>query len=179
MENTKGVFLKNSMTFGAITGMAFIIVSLVFYVLDVQSQNIAQFINYAVIIGGIYIGTKNFRDKFNNGGLTYGRALGSGVLISVFSSVILAFYTFLFFKVIDPGALDKIYEVMEQEMMKQNLPDSQMEMSLDIAKKFTTPVTIAVGVVLSFTFWGFVFSLITSIFLKKKTNPFDEAMREA
>lgn len=179
MEVKKSAFLKNTMTFGAITGMGFIIISVIFYLLGIESQNISQIVNYLVIIAGIFIGTRTFRDKFNYGSITYGKALGSGVLISLFSSIILAFYTYIFFKIIDPGALGKIYEIMEQNMMKQgNMTDQQLEMALEMAKKFTTPVTIAVGVIISFVFWGFLFSLITSFFLKKKSNPFDEAMKE-
>ncbi|MBI5219686.1 MAG: DUF4199 domain-containing protein [Bacteroidia bacterium] len=179
MEKKKSGFLKNTMTFGAITGMAFIIISVLFYLLNIENQNISQYIDYAILIAGIVFGTKYFRDKMNHGSITYGKALGSGVLISLFSAIILAFYTFLFFKIIDPGALGKIYDLMEQQMMKQpNLTDQQIEMSIEMAKKFTTPVTISIGIIFSFTLLGFVFSLITSIFLKKKTNPFDEAMKD-
>ncbi|NCO56516.1 MAG: hypothetical protein GW876_14110, partial [Bacteroidetes bacterium] len=41
-----------------------------------------------------------------------------------------------------------------------------------------TPFTIAIGTVFSYTFWGFIFSLITSAFLKKKSNSYDAAMAE-
>jgi hypothetical protein len=51
-------------------------------------------------------------------------------------------------------------------------------MSLEMAKKFTTPLSISIMTVFSYTFWGFLFSLITSAFLKKKSNSYDAAMAE-
>lgn len=179
MEQAKSAFFKNSATYGAITGMALIIEGVVFYVIGVENQSVAQWLNYAIIIGGIFFGTKNFRDKINFGKITYGKSLGSGVLISLFASIIFAFYTFIFFKFIDPSALDKIFEIAEQSMMKQGtMTDQQIEVAMDMTKKMTTPFSMSFFVILGFVFWGFLFSLIVSIFVKKQGTPYDEAMNE-
>lgn len=179
MERTKSAFLRNAATYGAITGMSFIILSLVLYVFNLENQTVAQWLNYAIIIAGIWLGNKNFRDKMNFGNLTYGKSLGSGVLISLFSSIIFAFYTFVFFKIIDPGSIEKIYEVAEQSMMKQGtMSEKDIEMAMEVTKKMMTPFSMSIFVILGFVFWGFLFSLIISIFVKKKGNPYDEAMRE-
>lgn len=179
MERTKSAFFRNSATYGAITGMALIITGVLFYIINLENQSIAQWINYAVIVGGIFIGTKNFRDKMNFGRITYGKSLGSGVLISLFASIIFAFYTFIFFKYIDPAALEKIYEITEQSMMKQGtMSDQQIEAAMEVTKKMMTPFSMSLFIILGFVFWGFLFSLIISIFVKKQGNPYDEAMRE-
>jgi hypothetical protein len=41
-----------------------------------------------------------------------------------------------------------------------------------------TPTWMSFMVIPAITFMGFLFSLITSIFLKKQARPFDEAMSE-
>ncbi len=174
----KNEFLKNAMTFGAITGLALIITSVISYIFDLQNSTINSFLQYGVIIAGIFIGTRNFRDKLNFGSLSYGKALGSGVLICLFASVVMALYNYIFLKYIDPEFIGKLLEMIENEMLKQGLPDNQVEMALEMQRKIMTPTWISVIIIPSLTFMGFLFSLVTSIFLKRKSSPFDEAMRD-
>lgn len=178
MTNQRKLFWKNNMNFGAIAGLAIIIVSVLLYFLNIQENTFVAIFIYIVLISVIVIGTKHFKNAVLNGNITYGRALGSGTAISFFASVIVAFYMFLFLKFVDTDAMSKMYSMMEDKLYEQGLPDDQIEMSLEMAKKFTTPFTIAIGTVFSYTFWGFLFSLITSAFLKKKTNSYDAAMAE-
>lgn len=169
MEYNKKAIWKNSMNYGAMLGVALVILSIVFYIFDANDKNwLSMILNYGVIIGGIVIGTKNLRDKEQNGYLTYGRGLGSGTLIALFSSVIVSLYMYVFFTYIDPDAINKMYAMMEESYMDQGLTDDQVEMAMDMAKKFTTPLMLSINTIFGFSFMGFLFSLITSIFLKKK-----------
>ena len=69
---------------------------------------------------------------------------------------------------------DQIYYAIGNLYQKEN----KIDMALEMTKKFTTPFTIALGTVFSYTFWGFLFSLIISAFIRKKTNSYDAAMAE-
>jgi hypothetical protein len=178
MTSQKISFWKNNMNFGAITGFAIIIVTVILYILNISQNFTVSIIVYVIQITAIVIGTRFLRDKIQNGNITYGRALGSGTMISIFASVIIAFYMFIFLKFIDPGELDKIFAMMEDNLYKQGLPEDQIDMALEMSKKFTTPFTIALGTVFSYGLWGFLFSLITSIFIKKKSSGYDAAMAE-
>jgi len=178
MTNQKSTFWKNNMNFGAIAGFAIIIVTVLLYFLNI-SQNLAvSVIVYAILIITIVVGTRFLRDKIQNGNITYGRALGSGTMISLFASVIIAFYMFVFLKFIDPGEIDKIFSLMEDKMYQQGLPQEQIDMAIEMSRKFTTPFTIALGTIFSYGLWGFLFSLVTSAFIHKKSNSYDAAMAE-
>ena len=85
---------------------------------------------------------------------------------------------FIFLKFIDPSALEKIFSIMEDSMSKQGMSEEQIDMAVEMSKKFTTPFTVALGTVFSYVFWGFLFSLITSAFIHKKSNSYDAAMSE-
>jgi len=178
MTNQRALFWKNNMNFGAIAGLAIIIVSVLLYFLNIQENTFVAIFIYIVLISVIIFDTKHFKNNVQNGNITYGRALGTGTTISFFASIIVAFYMFVFLKFIDSDAMGKMYSIMEDKMYEQGLPDDQIEMALEMTKKFTTPFTIAIGTVFSYTFWGFIFSLITSAFLKKKSNSYDAAMAE-
>lgn len=178
MTSQKSSFWKNNMNFGAIAGFAIIIVTVLLYFFNLTQNFAVSIIIYAILIATVVMGTRFLRDKIQNGNITYGRALGSGTMISLFASVIIAFYTFIFLKLIDPSEIDKIFSLMEDKMYQQGLPEDQIEMALEMSKKFTTPFTIALGTVFSYSLWGFLFSLIISAFIRKKSNSYDAAMAE-
>lgn len=178
MAGKSAEFWKNSMNYGAIVGASLIILSLVFYFFDITNQFASTVLNYAVVIAGIIFGTKNLRDKLEGGRISYARALGAGTTVSLFASIILGFYMFVFMKFIDPDFQDKILAMMEEKMYADGTPEELIERSLEMTKKFMTPTIMMVSTFFGFTFWGFLFSLITSIFLKKKSDNFDDAMTE-
>jgi len=178
MSEQQTLFWKNSMNFGAIAGISVIIILVLLYFFNIQEDFFVSLIIYAILIAIIITGTKYLKNKVQNGNITYSRALGSGTLISLFASIIIAFYMFVFLKFIDTEAMEKIFSLMEYKMYGKGLPDEQVDMAMEMAKKFTTPVTIALGTIFSYTFWGFLFSLIISAFIRKKPNNYDAAMAE-
>lgn len=178
MSTSKGNIWKNSMNYGAMVGFSLIIVTVLFYFLNITDNIIGAAFNYAVMIIGLVIGTKNLRDKLEGGSISYARSLGSGVLISFFASIILGFYMYVFMKFIDPDFQNKMYEMMEERMLQQGLDEDAIERAMEMSKSFMTPGFLMVSTFFGFTFWGFLFSLIISIFVKKKNDSFDDAMRE-
>jgi hypothetical protein len=109
------------------------------------------------------------------GTISYGQALGFGTLMVMFASIVSAIYTFVFIKYIDPEFIDKILIMTEEQLIQQGIPDEQIEMGIEMQKKFMTPTIMSLFTIPTYTFMGFIFSLITSIFLKKKSEeiPFE------
>ena len=178
-ENTN-TFGKNAMTYGAITGFALVIISLLFYLFHSQNSQYQSFLIYLMLGVGIYVGTKNFRDKSLDGYIKYYRSLGSGVLISLCASFILAFYYYILYKVVDPSSILDLIQTMEENLINQGMPDDQIEMFIKILNKTMTPGALAFAYIFSITFYGTILSLILSFFIKKDKNqePFEEAMNE-
>lgn len=176
-ENTS-TFGKNAMTFGAITGFALVLMSLLFYSFHSQNSEYQGFFNYLLLGVGIYIGTKSFRDKSLDGYMKYSKSVGSGALISFYASLILAFYFYIFYKVIDPSGILTLIQTMEENLLNQGMPDDQIEMFTEILNKTMSPGLLAFGYVFSITFYGTLLSLVLSFFIKKDQEPFDKAMTE-
>ncbi len=173
MENQGNPMLKHTMNYGLIMGVILVIVSLVTYLFGVmKTPTWVNIINYAIIIAIIVWGTIKYRNEVLGGSITYGNALGFGVLITLFAGIIVAVFTLLLATVIDPDYADKLLVMAEEEMVKTGIPDEQMEMALDMQKKFMTPVFISLSSLFGMVLMGFIFSLITSIFLKKEKSPF-------
>jgi hypothetical protein len=111
--------------------------------------------------------------KALGGTLTYGQAVGVGVLAMVFASVISGLYNFLLFQVIDPSLQEQLRVFTEEQIIKQGrVPEEQLEMAVNMAAKFQTPPIMFAMAVVGGAFIGTIISLITAIFIKK--NPSDE-----
>lgn len=179
MAKKKPTLLSNSMQYGAMTGIGLFIVFLIANLAGIAGQKtLQQILSYSILILGIVVGTKSYREHVLNGRLTYGQGLGSGTLISFFCAILISFFTFLYLKFVDASMIDMIMKEAEKNMIDQNLSDEQIEKSLEIVKKFQTPGIIAAIGVFSYTLMGFVFSLVTSAFLKKGNDNFEDFVAE-
>ncbi len=172
-EKHQSSLLKSTLNYGAMLGLTLLMYSLLLWMLDATTHQWLGLISHIIMITGIVLATRTFRDQEQGGFITYGRALAVGTMTAVFAGIITAFFTYLLYTVIDPGLIDKLYATMEQAYYEAGMSENQIEMAVNMAKRFTNPVMISVFGFLSSAFTGFIFSLITSIFLKKEGNPFE------
>lgn len=170
-RNLKPIAMKNLMNWGGMLGLALIAYSLALYLLGMNESQPAQWLSYAVIAALIFLGIKAKREN-QDGIISYGQGLGTGVGIAFFGSIMVAFYTFVFFKFIDAEMLEQLILRAEDQLYDQGMPDDQVEIAMQYTRKFMAPVPMAAMVVLSYTFVGFIISLITAAILKNEGDPF-------
>jgi len=169
---------KNAMNFGAILGLSLCVTSAVFMSLGLDASSVQQWIGYLLTIGIISWGTISYRDKHNDGFINYGKAFMSCLLITFFSSIILAFFMYLYLSFIDQSLIDKILEKAEEEMMNKKMPDDQIEDAMKMTRMFTTPIVMAFFTIIINTFMGAIFGLITAAFLKRDNPNFNNFIKE-
>ena len=172
-ENT---FLRSTMTMGLITGLAVVIYTLLLYVTDnlVSTNTFLGLINWLILIAGIVMGTRSYRDQSLGGFITYGKALGYGVVLCVFAGIVTGLFTYLLYEVIDPGLMEKSIRVIQEEMLNSGMPADQVESMTQIQQKFRTPFMMLISSVFTYSLLGLIFSLITSAFLKKDKPLFNQ-----
>lgn len=154
---------------GIIMGFVLVIFSILTYVLGIMAESYLQWIMYILVIAGIFIFTRKYRDENLGGYINYGRALGFGVVMMIFAALISTIYTYIFYKWIDPSQIEVLKQLSEQKLYERGgLNEQQIEMALKYSQKFLSPAFLALGVLLNTIFMGFLFSLIISIFIRKK-----------
>jgi hypothetical protein len=174
MEEKKANIIKSAMTYGLMLALALIVIHLVQYLMDIYKPPVwVNILTYAVIVGGIVYGTIRFRDDELGGYISYGKALGFGVLLSLFASVVYGFYNYLLTAVIDPTYMEGVYRMLEETYIEAGMDYDQVETVMETVKKFQTPLMMVFSSLFGFTFMGTIFSLITSIFLKKEEPLFE------
>ncbi|HRW64068.1 MAG TPA: DUF4199 domain-containing protein, partial [Bacteroidales bacterium] len=85
-------FFKAAVTNGVILGLALIVYSVLMYILGLNLKSFSSWLSYLVIILILVYTTKSYREKYMNNVMTYGQALGFGMLIITVGSLIYIIY---------------------------------------------------------------------------------------
>jgi hypothetical protein len=106
--------------------------------------------------------------------ITFGEALGAGVIICLYYAVIMAIFTYLLYAVIDTGLIDKQLAFTEELLQKRGLSQAQIDAGMKVQAKFIKPAFMAPVSIISNMFMGLIFSLIAAAFVRKEGNPLIE-----
>jgi len=175
MENQTPSKTKSALNSGAILGLALMVLSLVTYIFEMYENQWFGYLNWVVLIIGIVLGITKYRDESLGGYIAYSQALGYGVLIAFFASIIVGFINFIYLGYVDDGFISYTLEKSESEMYNAGTPDDQIESAMSITRKIMSPGVLAIMGVFITTFLGFIFSLIAAAFLKKESDNFEES----
>jgi hypothetical protein len=173
MEN-KPSPLTASMGYGLILSLAMVVFSLVLFLLDLHMKQGLNYLSYVILIAGLLLAQLNYRNKHMGGFISYGKAFTIGMLTSLFVSLIMGLYTYIFFKFIDPGAMEQAMTMAEQQMMDRGMSEAEIEQGLKMAESFQTPGMYTFFAVAGNFVIGMVISLVTAIFVKKEDQGFSQ-----
>jgi len=170
MEQKANVW-KANLTNGLILGLIGIVYTLVIYFLDLTINKVQGYVFLLILIVTLYFLMKSYRDNYLHGYMTYGQAVGAGVVIFLYYSIITAIFTYILFALIDPGLIDKQLAAAEELMAKRGIPQEAMDAGLNIQKKMMKPEIMAPVSIFGNMLYGVIMSLIVAIFVKKEGNP--------
>ncbi len=171
MENQNASPWKANFNWGLILGFLSIIYTAILYFADQMFNQTLGYLSILIMVVAIFLGIKAYRDNFKGGYISYGQAVGSGVIISLYASILSAIFTILLYKLIDPDLVNKLYSFTEQQTLDKGVPEEQIEMTMKFTKIFLNPYLMAVMAVFGGVFMGVIISLIEAIFLKKEGAP--------
>lgn len=172
----KSTFWKNSLKHGLIVGLVLIIYAVLLYVLDLNLNSALSYVNYVILGAAFILATKAYRDNELNGNISYGKALGYSVVILTISTLISIIYSYLMITVIDPDIVDKMIALGEEKMLERGMSDEQIEMAQEMQSKIMSPGVMMIMGFISMMLIGTILALITSAFVKKEGNPFNEVI---
>src|SRR3546814_17779955 len=124
--------VKNALKWGLITGAALIVLSLIQYATGTMQNKVIQWLSYVLMAIGIVLAIREHRDKELGGYITYGRAVGAGVLTALFTGVLLTVFTYLFYGFIAPAAMAELIRIQEEQLYQNGMSDEQIEGSITI-----------------------------------------------
>ena len=148
-----------------------------------ESQDYAkgEVIGYLSIILSlifVYFGMKEYRDKGNDGAISFGKALKVGSLIVLFPSVAFAIYNIFYIEVLDPDFADKYYEYQMEKMKSDADPGEYASIEASLADQKEMWGNVPFQTVLMFMtvyIIGFIISLLSSFILSRPSSNRDPA----
>jgi FlaA1/EpsC-like NDP-sugar epimerase len=170
MEQTVNPW-KANLTNGVIFALIGVVYSLVIYFLDLSFNKMQGWIFLVVQIIILFFLVKSYRDNYRFGMITFGQALGAGLIIFVYYAVIMAVFTYLLYAVIDPELVDKQLAFAEEEMIKRGIPESAIEAGMKVQTKIMKPGIMAPLSIFGSMLQGLIMSLIVAAFVRKEGNP--------
>jgi hypothetical protein len=170
MEQKVNVW-KANLTNGLILGLTGIVYSLLFYFLDLTFNKIQGYVFILLQIIILTFLVKSYRDSFMYGNITYGQALGAGIVICLYYAIIMALFTYILYAVIDTGLISKQIALSEEMMLKKGMTQAQIDAGMAIQTKIMKPEILAPVSIIGNMLWGVIISLVVGIFVRKEVNP--------
>ena len=170
MENQQKTSKRSIMiNYGLLLGFLSILVSVTNYAIGNIYEPLwsIQVIGILLMIALIILGIKKLKES-NEGLLSLGEALKTGIGIALVSVLLFMVYFYVFAKFIEPEFVNRTTELNLAKVLEQR-PDTPQE-ALDMQEKMTKNYffAFAFGFILVFNlFIGFVVSLIAGLVMKK------------
>jgi hypothetical protein len=168
---TKVNIWKANFNNGLILGIIGVIFTLALYFMDLLLNKSLSYILLPINLVILYFMIKSYRDSYLNGSITYGQSVGAGVVIFVYSTIISVIFTYILYKYIDPGLINKMLVAQEEVMAKRGLPQETIDAGMSMTKKLMTPGFMTITGLFFGMLLGTVMTLVVSIFTKKEGNP--------
>jgi len=174
MEQKVNVWQAN-LTSGLILGLIGIVYTLVMYFLDLTFNQVQGYVFLLVLIVTLFYLVKSYRDNYLYGYITYGQAVGAGVVIFLYYAILISIFMYILYKIIDPDLISKQLAMAEDLIEKRRMPQEAADAAIKFQKKFVKPEIIAISGIFSNMITGVIMSLIVAIFVKKEGNPLLDA----
>jgi hypothetical protein len=169
-------FLKYGLWTGIISGLwllgSFTVVNWLNTVLFHHSIPASQIRSYSglfsilILVLGIYLGMR--QTKLQNGTLTYGQAVKTGVIIACITALLVAFFSYLYCTVINPGYAGFMIRDTENTLKAAGKTPREISLELEkVCKQFTTGTQVGMALT-GQAVAGTLASLILGLFMRNK-----------
>jgi hypothetical protein len=168
---------KNVLVFGLIAGTivsAFMVFGMN-KLMSTQNYDGSMVLGYASMIiafSFVFVGIKNYRDKYLNGSITFGKAFMTGLWITLIASTMYVIVWAIDYHYFLPDFMDKYSAHMVEQLKSSGLPQAEMDAKLEEMKSmkemYKNPVWFSLFTYLEILPVGLLISLISSLILKRK-----------
>ncbi len=170
---------KNVWVFGSVAGL--IITSFMVYAAnecytnpDMQTNDVVGYAGMIAVFSLVFVGVKNYRDKYNGGMITFGKAFQTGLYITLIASAIYVIVWLIDYYIFIPDFLDKyiphvLKDARESGATEEELREKTTEMA-NFKEMYKNPLFVVVITFSEVFPVGLIISLISALFLKRKTK---------
>lgn len=150
------------------------VLNLLLFFTGFQTEKLAtgqyfQWLGAVLMFVILWLGIKAVREESEGQYLTYGKGVGTGTLISLYSGLMSSVYSFIHFKFVNTEFADYQIALIRPKWEAAGMAESQMDQAEKMTRAMMGPVAQAIMTPIMVVIFGLIMSLIISAFLKR--NP--------
>lgn len=126
-----------------------------------------QWLGFVIMFAVLWLGIKAVRDEAPEKGMSYGRGVGTGTLISLYSGLMSSVYSFIHFKFVNTEFADYQIALIRPKWEAAGMAEAQMEQAEKFSRVMMGPVAQAIMTPIFVVLFGLVLSLIIAAILKR------------
>ncbi|MBS0631237.1 MAG: DUF4199 domain-containing protein [Verrucomicrobia bacterium] len=171
--------MKTYLTYGFAMALAGALLTLALFFMGYHNdpaklqtaQRIGMVVGIAIGFVGISLGTRARRAETpESEPFGYGRALGAGVMVALFSCLLGFVTNYVYMAFINPGFGDIILQAQAADLEAKGMSSAQIEQAEKVTRFFISPlISSAFSMIFGFIF-SVIIALITSAFLKRSDS---------
>ncbi len=171
-EKANASFWKPALIYGAILGVASILVAVVFYIMNVQFKTWAAIVSVVVSIAVLLYCLKAYRNEYLGGFASYGKLVLMTLGMAVISSLLLSAYTYTLVNFIDEDYVEKVKQfTIEKISENPRITEAQLDVLIERTENSTTKSKIIRRSMVGGVIYTFIIGLIAAAFIKREENP--------
>lgn len=136
-----------------------------------STQEIGGYVSIVLSMLFVFFGVKQYRDKENSGVISYGKALGVGVLITILPSIAFGIFDIIYVKYLDPGFMERYYTLAGQKA-KASMPLEKYQIYIQQMQQekamFSNPLFDFAIMALTVFIIGLVVAALSALILQRK-----------
>lgn len=153
----------------SISGAVF---NLLMYFTGFQTEKLAtgqyvQWLGLIIMVVVLFLGIKAVREESAHKAMSYGKGVGTGVLISLYSGLMSSVYSFVHFKFVNTEFADYQLTMIRAKWEAAGMGEAQMEQAEKMTRAMMGPVAQAILTPIFVTIFGLICALIIAAFLKR------------
>ncbi len=159
-------------TYAAILTIVGAVMRLALYFTGFETEKVAtgqyfQWLGLILMVVILVLGIKAVREESPGQYMSYGKGVGSGVLISLFSGLMSGVYNFIHLKFVNTQFADYQIELLRQKWEAAGMGSKQIEQAENFTRMTMGPVPQAIATPIIVVVFGLIISLIAAAFLKR------------
>jgi ABC-type sugar transport system permease subunit len=148
------------------------LLSLLLYFTGFQTEKLAtgqyfQWLGFVIMFAVLWLGIKAVRDEAPEKGMSYGRGVGTGTLISLYSGLMSSVYSFIHFKFVNTEFADYQLALIRPKWEAAGMGEAQMDQAEKMTRAMMGPVAQAILTPIMVVLFGLILSLIIAAILKR------------
>ena len=175
MKNWINKVLTPVLTYAGILAGILILHNVLMDVFGLTFSGYNQIAGTVLPLIGIVIAIYAYRKEHSPRQLSYGKAVGIGILVAFACGVLISAYSVINMTYINTDFKEMTLQMLEEKMIERGASDDLIEMMVARQEKALEPVRMFIFSTVAISLLGLITSLIAAVFIKKEeVNPFND-----